>query len=105
MTRTDTQNQITADIYSVRQDPKIKRMLLDLEEQIAGTISNITGGAGGFTAAQIARSLSDRELLTLELWATEHDKVIRDECKCRQDEYEEFARRLASRGEFQPHKP
>jgi hypothetical protein len=104
-TRTDTANQIAASVYDVRRDPKIKQMLLDLEKQITATVSNISGGLGEFTAAQLVQALSDRELLTLELWATEQDMVIRDECKCRQDEYEDFARHLASRGEFQPYKP
>jgi hypothetical protein len=76
-------------------------MLLDLEQQIVSTIGNL-GGFKEFTPSLVAQALSDRELLTLELWAGEageEDNVISDECQRRQAEYEKFTRRLASRGE------
>jgi hypothetical protein len=98
LTRTDTENQKSAGVYSVRRDPRIKQMLLDLEQQIVSTIGNLSGFKE-FTPSLVAQALSDRELLTLELWAREEDKVISDECTRRQAEYEEFARRLASRAE------
>jgi hypothetical protein len=95
-TRTDIENQQAAGVFSVRKDPRIGQMLLDLEKQITDTIGNIAGGAKDFTSPLIAQALSDRELLTLELWAGEHDTVITDEVKRRRTEYEEFTRRFGS---------
>jgi hypothetical protein len=94
LTRTDTENQKAAGVFSVRKDPKIKQMLLDLETQITATISNISAGFKDFSPPLIAQALSDRELLTLALWAREQDEVIGTEVRRRRDEYEEFTRRL-----------
>jgi hypothetical protein len=103
MTRTDTENQKCAGVFSVRRDPRMQQMLLDLEQQIVSIIGNINGHKD-FSPPLIAQALSDRELLTLELWATEQDEVITDECERRQAEYEEFARRFATRDQAQPAK-
>ena len=95
MTNTDIENQNSANIYSVRRDAKVKLMLLDLEEQITGTIRNISGGIGDLQAPTIVRALSDLELLTLDLWAGGQDTVISKERDYRLARYEEFTRRYA----------
>ena len=101
MTRTDTENQKCAGVFSVRRDPRMQQMLLDLEQQIVSIIGNISGGHKDFSPPLIVQALSDRELLTLELWATEQDELITDECERRRAEYEDFARRFASRDQAQ----
>lgn len=99
MTRTDIENQRVADAYSVRRDLKVKQMLLDLEQQIMATIGNICVGSGEFDREQMALALSDRELLTLNLWTEETDTVISGEIERRRAEYEKFTSRLAEPGE------
>jgi hypothetical protein len=47
-TRIDTENQRTTDAYSVRRDPRIKEMLLGLEERITDTVGNVSVGFGEF---------------------------------------------------------
>lgn len=68
-----------------------------MEKQILGTIGMITAGSRNFSASQIAEALTDRELLTLELWAGEEHKVIADEVKRRRDQYEKFVGRFGER--------
>jgi hypothetical protein len=98
LNRTDTENERIKDAYSVRRDPKIKEMLLDLEERITAAVGNVSMGLGEFEPQQMVEALSDRELLTLHLWIEETDTVISDEVKRRRGEYGEFTRRFGDPG-------
>jgi hypothetical protein len=97
MTTIETENQKSAAIAAVRSDYKVVDMFLDLEKQIVGTISKISEDVLPFPPSELAKALSDRELLTLELWAGDEHKVIADEVKRRRGEYEKFVSRFGER--------
>jgi hypothetical protein len=96
-TMTETHNQKLSLALSIRGDHPMMDALREMERQILGTIGVIKAGTN-FPPPEIAQALSDRELLTLELWATEKDTVIADEVKRRRAEYEKFTRRFGEHG-------
>lgn len=73
-------------------------------DQLAETIDKIIKGVKAtdspspFTSSQLAEALEDRELLALDAWTRGEDKTFSDECKRRQADHEQLARRFASRG-------
>jgi hypothetical protein len=98
LTATEDANHKSASVSGIRSDYRIADMLLKLEKQIADTLGNITTGLNElFPTAKIAEALSDRELLTLELWAGAEHEAIANEVEDRRAEYEKFVSRFGER--------
>jgi hypothetical protein len=93
-TMTRTENERLAIAANVRGEHATQEALYEMEKLILGTIGIIEAGSRNFPASEIAEALSDRELLTLELWAGEEHKAITDEVTRRRAEYEKFTRRF-----------
>jgi hypothetical protein len=81
---------------AIRADHPTNQALLDMATQIYRTLNTIKSGTQTYPAEDIAEVLTDRELLTLELWAGV-DQTIADEVKRRRDEYEKFVNRFGER--------
>ncbi len=96
-------NREESTLTGVRDADQVKLVLSELPKQIDKVIDLVTNGVPyqPFSPEQITQALTDRELLTLELWAGD-DEVIRKECDDRRKRYEELARRFAPRGKTEP---